>query len=132
MKERGTNTTRITEAIRVIANEAKSAVNSAFRRSGAESLLENLKETIQSAVSSRKNVVMVRLDRDSLKRVDDLVEAGVVSSRSEAFALFIGEGIKARAELLGRISEKVEKIRAAKQELRDLLGEPLSQGAAEA
>ena len=107
-------------------------MKSAFRRSGAESLSGNLKETIQSALSSRKNVVMARLNEDSLRRVDDLVEAGVVSSRSEASAFLITEGIKAKKELFGRISEKIDTIRAARQELRDLLSEPPSQGEAEA
>ena len=132
MSEGETAKKSITESIEIIVDEAESAVKSAFRQSGAESLGENLKETIQSALSSRKNVVMVRLNQDSLKRVDELVEAGVVSSRSEASAFLIGEGIKAREELFGRISEKIETIWAARQELRDLLSEPRSQGAAEA
>ena len=132
MSEAGTGKKRITEGIEIIVDEAESAVKSAFRQSGAESLGENLKETIQSTLSSRKNVVMVRLNQDSLKRVDELVEAGVVGSRSEASAFLIGEGIKAREELFGRISEKIETIRAARQELRDLLSKPPGRGAAEA
>lgn len=112
---------KITEGIEIIVDEAESAIKSAFRRSGAESLGENLKETIQSALSSRKNVVMVRLNEDSLRRVDELVESGVVSSRSEASAFLIAEGIKARGVLFDRISEQIDTIRAARQELRDLL-----------
>ena len=117
---------RITDAVEVIVYEAKSALKSALRRSRAESLGENLIETVQGVLSSRKRVVMVRLHQDSLKPVDDLVEAGVVSSRSEASAFLIEEGIKARTELFDRISENLETIRAAKHELRDLLGEPLT------
>ena len=118
---------RITEGIEIIIDEAGAAVKSAFRRSGAESLGENLKETVQGALSARDNVVMVRLNKESLARVDELVEAGIVSSRSEASAFLIGEGIKAREELFNRISEKIEKIRQAKQELRDLLDETPSE-----
>ena len=103
-------------------------MKSAFRRSGAESLSRNLKETIQSALSSRKNVVMVRFNQDSLRQIDDLVEAGVVSNRSEASAFLIVEGIKAKTELFGCVSEKIDTIRAARQELHDLLNEPTSQG----
>ena len=133
MSDEGTGKKRISESIEIIVDEAESAIKSAFRRSGAESLGENLKETIQSALLSRKNVVMVRLNENSLRRVDDLVESGVVSSRSEAAAFLIGEGIKAREGLFDRISEKIVTIRAAKQELRALLeDEPSSQGAAEA
>ena len=118
---------RITGGIEIIIDEAGAAVKSAFRRSGAESLGENLKETVQGALSARDNVVMVRLNKESLARVDELVEAGIVSSRSEASAFLIGEGIKAREELFNRISEKIEKIRQAKQELRDLLDETPSE-----
>ena len=122
---------RITEGIEIIIDEAGAAVKSAYRRSGAETLGENLKETIQSALSARENVVMVRLNKDSLERLDELVEAGVVKSRSEASAFLIGEGIKAKEEVFNRIAEKIEKIRAARQELRDLLNEPPSGAAAE-
>ena len=117
---------RITDAAEVIVYEAKSALKSALRRSRAESLGENLIETVQGVLSSRKRVVMLRLHQDSLKPVDDLVEAGVVSSRSEASAFLIEEGIKGRTELFDRISENLETIRAARHELRDLLGEPLT------
>lgn len=131
MSQDRTGKKRITEGIEIIVDEAEAAVRSAFRRSGAESLGENLKETIQSALSSRKNVVMVRLNQDSLTRVDDLVEAGVVNSRSEASAFLIVEGIKAREELFDRISEKIDTIRAARKELRDLLDESPGEGAEE-
>ena len=132
MSEGGTDKKGFKDGIEIIVDEAESAVKSAFRRSGAESLGENLKETIPSALSSRKNVVMVRLNEDSLRRVDDLVESGGVSSRSEASAFLIGEGIKAREQLFDRISEKIVTIRAARQELRELLeDEPSSQGPAE-
>ena len=131
MSQDRTGKKRITEGIEIIVDEAEAAVRSAFRRSGAESLGENLKETIQSALSSRNNVVMVRLNQDSLTRVDDLVEAGVVNSRSEASAFLIVEGIKAREELFDRISEKIDTIRAARKELRDLLDESPGEGAEE-
>ncbi len=89
----------------------------------AESLGENLKETIQGMRVGRDNVVMVRIDNDSKEKVDELVEAGVVNSRSEAAAFLIAEGIKARSRLFGTISERVEEIRKRKEELRRLLEE---------
>lgn len=118
----------IVDGFEIIIDEAGSAVRSAFRRSGAETLGENLKETIQSALLARDNVVMVRLNQESLNKLDELVEAGILSSRSEAAAFLIGEGAKARADIFDRISEKIEKIRAAKQELRDLLNESPIEG----
>lgn len=112
---------RIMEGIEIIVDEAKSAARSAMKRTGAESLGENLKETLEGALSARENVVMVRLNKESLGRLDDLVEADVVNSRSEAAAFLIGEGIKRRQGLFDRIAQKVEDIRKAKEELRTLI-----------
>ena len=111
---------RLSEGIEIIIDEAKSAASQAL--SGAETFGESLKETLQGALSARNNVVMVRLNKESLIKLDDLVESGIVSSRSEAAAFLIGEGAKARAGLYDRISEKTAQIRKAKEELRDLLG----------
>lgn len=112
---------RIMEGIEIIVDEARSAARSAMRRTGADSLGENLKETLEGALSARENVVMVRLNKDSLGRLDDLVEADVVNSRSEAAAFLIGEGIKRRQGLFDRIAQKIEDIRKAKEELRTLI-----------
>ena len=102
----------ISESIHIIVGEA---------RASAESIGENLREALDGALSSRKNVVMVRLNEKSVVRLDDLVDAGVVSSRSEAAAYLIGEGIKAKHDLFDRISEKIGEIRNAKAELREIL-----------
>ena len=111
---------RLSEGIEIIIDEAKSAASQAL--SGAETMGESRKETLQGALSARNNVVMVRLNKESLIKLDDLVESGIVSSRSEAAAFLIGEGVKARSGLYDRISEKTAQIRRAKEELRDLLG----------
>ena len=111
-EERKQGRKRISESINIIVGEAKS---------GAETIGENIRETVEGALSSRKNVVMVRLNEKSVGRLDDLVDAGVVSSRSEAAAYLIGEGIKAKQALFDRISDKIEQIRKVKDELRDLL-----------
>ena len=64
---------------------------------------------------------MVRVDKESLAKLDDLVEAGLANSRSEAAAYLIGEGVKSRKGMFDKISEKIENIRKAKEELRDIL-----------
>ncbi len=114
---------RLVEGIEIIVDEAKSVAREAIRRTGAESLGANLKETLQEALSARNSVVMVRLNKESLAWLDDLVEAGVVNSRSESAAYLIGEGINARRDLFDSISNKVDQIRKAKEELRQLLDE---------
>jgi len=72
-------------------------------------------------LSSREKVVMVRLNKDSLKSIDELVESQLVKSKSEAAAFLIGEGIKRRHGLFDRIAQKIENIRKAKEELHNLL-----------
>ena len=89
----------------------------------AQSVGESLKETIQNVRAARDSVVMVRVNKESLEKLDELVEAGIVNSRSEAAAFLIVEGTKARQGLFDRISSKIEEIRNAKQELKKLLEE---------
>ena len=114
---------RIIEGIELIVDEAKSVAKSAIRKAGADSLGENLKESIENVLSSREKVVMVRLNKDSLKSIDELVESQLVKSKSEAAAFLIGEGIKRRHGLFDRIAQKIENIRKAKEELHNLLSE---------
>jgi metal-responsive CopG/Arc/MetJ family transcriptional regulator len=66
---------------------------------------------------------MVRLNKESLIRIDELVEAQLVKSRSEGAAFLIGEGIQRRRGLFDRIAQKVENIRKAKEELHNLLAQ---------
>ena len=89
----------------------------------AERLGENLKESIQGMRAGRDNVVMVRVDDNSKAKLDELLDAGLVNSRSEAAAFLIGEGIKSRSQLFDTISGTVEDIRKKKEGLRRLLEE---------
>tara|TARA_B100001146_G_C16006984_1_gene359185 strand:- start:239 stop:664 length:426 start_codon:yes stop_codon:yes gene_type:complete len=114
---------RIIEGLEIIVDEAKSVAKSAIRKTGADSLRENLKESVETVLLAREKVVMVRLNKESLKRIDELVESQLVKSRSEAAAFLIGEGIQRRHGLFDRIAQKVENIRKAKEELHNLLSE---------
>ena len=86
--------------------------------------VENVRETVRNRIPTerqvRDNVVMVRVDKDSLDRMDDLIEAGVVGSRSEAANYLITEGIKSRQHFFDVVASKVAEIRQAKEELRRL------------
>ena len=114
---------RIIEGIEIIVDEAKSAAKSAIRKTGADSIRENLKETVENVLAAREKVVMVRLNKESLIRIDELVEAQLVKSRSEGAAFLIGEGIQRRHGLFDRIAQKVDNIRKAKEELHNLLAQ---------
>jgi Arc/MetJ-type ribon-helix-helix transcriptional regulator len=67
----------------------------------------------------RDQVVMVRVDEDTLDRLDAWVETGALKSRSEAAALFIREGLQIRATELSDLRDAIDSVRRAKEELRD-------------
>ncbi len=115
----------ISESISDIVEEVNQTVRTTVEKgtAHAERLGENLKETIQGMRAGRDNVVMVRVDDNSKSKLDELLDAGIVNSRSEAAAFLIAEGIKARSQLFDTISGKVEDIRKKKEELRKLLEE---------
>ena len=56
--------------------------------------LQNLLDRFATKGEGRGNVVMVRLSDDALAKVDQLVEATLFSSRSEATAYLVGAGIE--------------------------------------
>ena len=88
---------------------------------GVETAKEVVKSRLPNDRQTRDNVVMVRVDKDSLDKLDELVEAEVTSSRSQAAAYLISEGIKSREPLFDAISAKVAEIRKAKEELQVLV-----------
>jgi hypothetical protein len=75
-------------------------------------------QTIGGAISTRDNVVMVRVNGDTLHKLDMLVDAEICKSRSEAAAYLINEGIKANAGLYSKIGEVTEQIAALREQLR--------------
>ena len=116
---------RLSDNVDEIVDEVNKTVRVAIVKGvdAAETIGENIRDTIQGMRGSRDNVVMVRVDKASLDRLDELVEAGIMSSRSEAAAFLIGEGVRARQPLFDRIGEKIQEIRRAKDELRQMVDE---------
>ena len=92
-----------------------------------EHVAANVKDSVRNVIATgsetRDKVVMVRVGKDCLDRMDDLVEAGVVRSRSEAADYLINEGIRARRSFFNAVEIKVRQIRKAKEELRRLSDE---------
>ncbi|MCH9010533.1 MAG: hypothetical protein IIC21_07915 [Chloroflexi bacterium] len=114
---------RLGEGIESLVEEVQKVVKVAIKQgaSAAETIGENIKGTIHEVRYKRDNVVMVRMDVDSLKKLDDLVEAGISGSRSEAAAFLIVEGVKSRQGLFDRMADKVEEIRRAREDLRQMV-----------
>ena len=105
------------EAVNLVTETAEAAAGNVIETIG------NIRSKAAGDRQTRDNVVMVRVDKESLARMDELVEAEVVGSRSEAAAYLITAGIAARQSLFDTIAAKVDEIRKAKEELRKLLNE---------
>jgi Arc/MetJ-type ribon-helix-helix transcriptional regulator len=82
---------------------------------------ESISKAIESALSARDHVVMVRVNDDSLRQLDALVQSGIFKSRSESAAFLISEGIKAQGPLFERISERIQEIERLRSELKDIV-----------
>ncbi len=72
----------------------------------------------EMADSVRDQVVMVRVDNDTLDKLEAWVATGAVKSKSEAAALFIREGLKVRQPELDRLEQALADVDAAKDRLR--------------
>jgi len=68
--------------------------------------------------AARDQVVMVRLDEATTRKLDAWVETGALRSRSQAAALFIQEGLAVRDRELAALEEAIRGVDQAKQRLR--------------
>src|ERR1044072_2256036 len=82
---------------------------------------ESISKAIESALSARDHVVMVRVNDEALKKLDALVQSGIFKSRSESAAFLISEGVKAQEALFDRISERITEIERQRSELKDII-----------
>jgi len=87
----------------------------------AQKIPESISKAIERALEGRDFPIMVRVNQESLQRIDGLVEAKIFRSRSESAAFLIREGIKAQAALFDRIEEKIKEIEKLRNELRTIL-----------
>ena len=86
--------------------------------------LEDVREVgkaIKDSLTSRDNVVMVRVNDASREKMDMLVDAGLFKSRSECAAFLIHQGIHAQELLFEKLQNKVEQIQKIREELKGLL-----------
>ena len=89
-------------------------------RASVLGVASDLKNSIQELwKKTRDQVVMVRVDRGTTKRLDSWVETGAVKSRSEAAALFIREGLELHEEELSQLGEALQGVETAREVLRE-------------
>jgi len=84
---------------------------------------ESIKRVIDKTRSSRNTVLSIRIDDESDKKMNMLVDAGLFKSRSESGAFLIQEGLKSQSMLFSKITSKLEKIDKIKEELKNIVSE---------
>jgi len=122
LKDVGTTTDRVEVTQKKASGDRLEGLASQVREL-AQKIPESIGKAIESALSAREHVVMVRVNDESLTKLDHLVEAGIFKSRSESAAFLISEGIKAQAALFERISNKIEEINKLRGELKNIVGQ---------
>lgn len=86
---------------------------------------ESIKKAIDRAMASRNTVLTIRVNDESNKKLNMLVEAGLFKSRSESAAFLIQEGIKKQKLLFDKISSKLGEIDQIKGELQKIINQEL-------
>lgn len=81
--------------------------------------VEDIGQTLGEVLQGRGNVVMVRVNDETLRALDQLVDAEIAKSRSESAAYLISEGIKANKALFNKIGAIADQISRLKAQLRD-------------
>lgn len=79
---------------------------------------ESIRKVIDRALASRNTVLTIRVNDESNKKLNMLVEAGLFKSRSESAAFLIEEGIKSQEALFAKITDKLEKMEKIREELK--------------
>jgi hypothetical protein len=110
-----TNSSQKPRSKEAISDAASKTINEAFRQ------VESLGKALGSALQDRANVVMVRVNNDSLRYLDMLVEADITNSRSESAAFLINEGIKSNEALFNKIRDITDQIVELKTKLKEVV-----------
>lgn len=93
---------------------------------------ESIRKVIDRALASRNTVLTIRVNDESNKKLNMLVEAGLFKSRSESAAFLIEEGIKSQGTLFSKITDKLKKMEKIRDELKDIVSKEVeSKSAAE-
>ncbi len=68
---------------------------------------------------ARSNVVASRIGDEELRVIDMLIEAGLFETRSEAVAYLVNEGIKARQDIIEKVSSALKEIRRIRKQAQE-------------
>ena len=81
-----------------------------------------LEEGVRTTLQGRGNVLMVRVNDETLRHVDTLVQSGLFKTRSEAAAYLLHEGIRSKQDIFDRVSATASEIARLREEMRSTLG----------
>ena len=112
---------QVTEKVEKQSDKVSKAIENAGESVGKA--LTNIMDSLETALTGRGNTVMVRVNDEALAKIDMLVDSGICSSRSEAAAFLLQQGIERSAPLFDRISDVTSKITAMREELQDWVKE---------
>jgi hypothetical protein len=86
-------------------------------------IASSVRTAVSRALADRTNVVMVRVNDETLHYLDMLIEADICKSRSESAAFLIAEGVKAKTSLYERIAEVTDQIAELRRQLREIVSD---------
>jgi hypothetical protein len=86
-------------------------------------IASSVRTAVSRALADRTNVVMVRVNDETLHYLDMLIEADICKSRSESAAFLIAEGVKGKTALYERIAEVTEQITELRRQLREIVSD---------
>lgn len=92
---------------------------------------DSIRRVIDKALTSRNTVLTIRVNDESNKKLNMLVEAGLFKSRSESAAFLIEEGIKNHEPLFSKITDKLKKMGQIRDELMDIVSKEVESKLAE-
>lgn len=81
-------------------------------------LIESLQESLNQSLGRVTQVVSLRMKEKDLEIIDQLVEARIFKSRSEAIAYFARKGIESSKEWINKALEQAKKIRELQESIR--------------
>jgi len=105
----------------------KRQVEAAFNEIGdqmeklAVKTAESIKKAIDKALAARNTVLTIRVNEESNKKLNMLVDCGLFKSRSESAAFLIEEGIKSQDPLFSKIKGKLETIDKIREEIKGIV-----------
>jgi hypothetical protein len=85
----------------------------------------SIRKVIDRALASRNTVLTIRVNDESNRKLNMLVEAGLFKSRSESAAFLIEEGIKSQEALFSKITDKLKKMEKIRDELKDIVSKEI-------